>query len=177
LALLHRFSEAYRTLRTVNVFTGDRVGAVGLTPAHLTAWRSLLADKNAATHFKRLLSTATLPGQLYALAGLYYADRPHLQELAAPYLERADTVPTVITCCVDTAPVREIVTRIIDGAWPEILRRGGSGIELMAHRAGGTLPIPRRRREIPDITPCPYCGQPLRTAKAKQCRHCGKDWH
>ena len=25
--------------------------------------------------------------------------------------------------------------------------------------------------------PCPYCGQPLRTAFAKQCRHCGTDWH
>ena len=26
-------------------------------------------------------------------------------------------------------------------------------------------------------TPCPYCGQPLRTPKAKQCRDCGMDWH
>jgi|SRR5215813_3239523 len=26
-------------------------------------------------------------------------------------------------------------------------------------------------------TPCPWCGRPLRTEKAKQCRHCGKDWH
>lgn len=25
--------------------------------------------------------------------------------------------------------------------------------------------------------PCPYCGEPLRTAFAKQCRHCGTDWH
>jgi hypothetical protein len=25
--------------------------------------------------------------------------------------------------------------------------------------------------------PCPYCGEPLRTAFAKQCRHCGVDWH
>lgn len=25
--------------------------------------------------------------------------------------------------------------------------------------------------------PCPYCGLPLRTPLAKQCRHCRRDWH
>ena len=25
--------------------------------------------------------------------------------------------------------------------------------------------------------PCPYCGKELRTAEAKQCRHCLRDWH
>jgi hypothetical protein len=25
--------------------------------------------------------------------------------------------------------------------------------------------------------PCPYCGQALRTFKAKQCRSCLRDWH
>lgn len=26
-------------------------------------------------------------------------------------------------------------------------------------------------------TPCPYCGEPLRTSLAKQCRFCRRDWH
>ncbi|MDQ3816425.1 MAG: hypothetical protein M3362_01890 [Acidobacteriota bacterium] len=26
-------------------------------------------------------------------------------------------------------------------------------------------------------TPCPYCGEPLRTSLAKQCRYCRRDWH
>lgn len=25
--------------------------------------------------------------------------------------------------------------------------------------------------------PCPYCGRPLRTSKARQCPHCHTDWH
>jgi hypothetical protein len=29
----------------------------------------------------------------------------------------------------------------------------------------------------PEAAPCPYCGGPLRTPLAKQCRHCRRDWH
>ncbi|MEM7245448.1 MAG: hypothetical protein AAF533_08890 [Acidobacteriota bacterium] len=31
--------------------------------------------------------------------------------------------------------------------------------------------------EADPVTPCPYCGEPLRTPKAKQCPHCKADWH
>jgi len=27
------------------------------------------------------------------------------------------------------------------------------------------------------IEPCPFCGEPLRTPLARQCRHCLMDWH
>lgn len=33
----------------------------------------------------------------------------------------------------------------------------------------------------PDVygttAPCPYCGKPLKTARARQCQHCLMDWH
>jgi len=33
-------------------------------------------------------------------------------------------------------------------------------------------------KEYPKETaPCPYCGKPLRTSLAKQCRFCRRDWH
>lgn len=38
----------------------------------------------------------------------------------------------------------------------------------------GGRPIPP---EGVNPAPCPYCGEPLRTALAKQCRHCKRDWH
>lgn len=38
-----------------------------------------------------------------------------------------------------------------------------------------TVKEPSERRA--DGLPCPYCGELLRTAVAKQCRHCSMDWH
>lgn len=30
---------------------------------------------------------------------------------------------------------------------------------------------------VEETAPCPYCGKPLRTSRAKQCQHCLLDWH
>ena len=38
-----------------------------------------------------------------------------------------------------------------------------------------TVKLPWEKKA--DGGPCPYCGELLRTAFAKQCRHCGMDWH
>jgi len=34
-----------------------------------------------------------------------------------------------------------------------------------------------RADSIGTTAPCPYCGKPLITARAKQCQHCLMDWH
>jgi len=42
------------------------------------------------------------------------------------------------------------------------------------------LPLALQRPDLTppkEETPCPYCGLPLRTPRAKQCRHCKRDWH
>jgi predicted Zn-ribbon and HTH transcriptional regulator len=39
---------------------------------------------------------------------------------------------------------------------------------------------PEKEDEAPlwmTTAPCPYCGKPLRTKKAKQCPHCFNSWH
>jgi len=34
-----------------------------------------------------------------------------------------------------------------------------------------------RPKAAKESTPCPFCGLPLRTSLAKQCRFCRRDWH
>ena len=36
---------------------------------------------------------------------------------------------------------------------------------------------PPKPKEPKETRPCPECGEPLRTAQAKQCFSCGADWH
>jgi hypothetical protein len=33
------------------------------------------------------------------------------------------------------------------------------------------------RGEVSPATPCPHCGEPLRTPRARQCPHCRRQWH
>ena len=128
IAHLRGFPPAYRMLLTVEVFTGDRIGAAGRTPLHVLAWHDLLNYRQATSCFKGLITHAALPGQLYGLAGLYFTDPVSLKALAIPYLKRQDPVLTIVTCMTGHVPACAIVERIVDGAWPEELRRGGQGI-------------------------------------------------
>lgn len=41
----------------------------------------------------------------------------------------------------------------------------------------GRADRPLTELPLPPPSPCPYCGQRLATAKAKQCFSCGMDWH
>jgi hypothetical protein len=54
------------------------------------------------------------------------------------------------------------------------MRHIADGRELMLYNLVTARPLGDR---TDSETPCPYCGQRLRTASAKQCRHCGMDWH
>jgi hypothetical protein len=47
----------------------------------------------------------------------------------------------------------------------------GAGIPLVVQRQLASPAV--NSREVP----CPYCGLSLRTPRAKQCRHCRRDWH
>lgn len=125
---LHQFPTEFDTLRTVEVFTGDRIGAVGMTPPHLTAWRRLLIHERADECFKQLIDSASLAGQLYGLAGVYCTDHASFAALAAPYKVHRGTVKTIFACFVGDTPVTEIVDQIASGALLAELRgsRGGA---------------------------------------------------
>ena len=118
----HQFPTEFDTLRTVEVFTGDRIGPLWKTPPHLAAWRRLLIHGTADECFKELIVSASLAGQLYGLAGVYFTDHASLAALAAPYRVHQGTVKTIFTCLVGDTPVREIVDQIESGALPAELR-------------------------------------------------------
>jgi len=63
---------------------------------------------------------------------------------------------------------------------------GNLGAAISRLRAGSTYTLAEcgemilarwsERARQPEM-PCPYCGQPLKSALAKQCFQCGLDWH
>jgi predicted amidophosphoribosyltransferase len=68
----------------------------------------------------------------------------------------------------------------------QLIRDGRSLMAMEELRAatGCSLPWAKlwvqhggRPKPAEEPTPCPYCGEPLRTSLAKQCRHCRRDWH
>ena len=40
-----------------------------------------------------------------------------------------------------------------------------------------TVSTSHNQNKEKEVTPCPYCGKPLRTPLAQQCFECHKDWH
>jgi hypothetical protein len=55
-----------------------------------------------------------------------------------------------------------------------------NGLEQMQALVDRCLnrPVRQKIRPTPEPeTPCPFCGKPLPTAKARQCFRCGADWH
>ncbi len=53
------------------------------------------------------------------------------------------------------------------------------GLRVSAIEVSWKVPIERKRRRarIAEGPPCPECGEQLATALAKQCIHCGANWH
>jgi hypothetical protein len=79
--------------------------------------------------------------------------------------------------------------------WPEsderrvrqLIREGRQLMAISELRASAGCPLlwaslwvvhdGRAQPSEKESAPCPFCGMPLRTSLAKQCRHCRRDWH
>ncbi len=68
-----------------------------------------------------LLERASLPGRLYALLGLSSSGHLGVEALLADYRHRTDEVRTQTACFISSQPIRDVVARIEDGTYSELL--------------------------------------------------------
>ena len=113
-------------------------------------------------------------------------DEPYNREQLA---NAANTLPTRGPVCPKCQQHIPIFAELSDEDRHRILsliRDGRKAMAMQELRSGTGCPLTWAKLWVQHegqpaasgtTTPCPYCGQPLRTALAKQCRHCRMDWH
>jgi len=82
------------------------------------------------------------------------------------------------TNCFSTESLYLLLARLIQslrgGIWEEPQEGEWGADAAVGWEEWDDAPEPQPE---PEAAPCPYCGGPLRTPLAKQCRHCLRDWH
>lgn len=101
--------DAYAVVKKADKFYDAAIGFAGTKPEVVTAFQTLLQQQNADAAFKSLLQEATLPGQLYALCGLWFTDQAAFKQQIARYSRVKGKVPTMMGCIVSEDPVAELV--------------------------------------------------------------------
>lgn len=101
--------KAYKEVKKAEMFCNSAVGYAGSTPEVVWAFRDLLLEKNADAAFKALMQEATIPGQMYALCGLWFTDQAAFKEQVARYHAMKGKVKTMIGCIVDEEAIADLV--------------------------------------------------------------------
>jgi hypothetical protein len=91
--------EAVQTLANAPAFGGEAVGYAGQPVAAVAALRALLAEPQAAAALTLVLEHGTLPAQLLALSGMYYADQAMFRERLESYRAVDESVPVYLGGC------------------------------------------------------------------------------
>lgn len=114
---LDPLSLAATVLRTSDRFGSAAGGYAGTTPHEVLAWRVIFRAPRADNVFKDLLTSASVPGQLYALAGLRLRASADFARAAALLRANAGMVRTVRGGIVDDEAVADVVAEIEQGRW------------------------------------------------------------
>lgn len=101
--------RAIEILMDTETFASTVVGEGGRASDQARAFARVFKEEDADALFKDLLQRAKLPGQLYALCGLYYTDHEHFLETLEDYHDRNDGVLTMWGCIGETKSVAEII--------------------------------------------------------------------
>ena len=111
--------KAYDTLVVAKRFEDVAIGPDGSLSVLVRAYRELLKQPQADAAFKSLLKEATLPGQLYALCGVYYTDHSFFMTVIKEYKNRSGYVTTKMGCLVFQ---RVPVSKIVESRAPNVVR-------------------------------------------------------
>src|SRR5204862_1431156 len=107
----------YDTLRTAPRFAVGPVSYAGVISREEAALHKLLSRPAPSGELRRLLSEATLAGQLYALWGLAVAEEADFPKLSEKYAAIDTEVETMSGCLVGGETVSSIVKRIRAGEY------------------------------------------------------------
>lgn len=110
-------ARVYDTLRSAPRFAVGHVGYSGAISVEEAALHDLLALPTASVDLHRLLSEATLAGQLYALWGLAVAGDAGFQKLSERYDSIDTAVETMNGCLVEHEAASSIVKKIQQGKY------------------------------------------------------------
>lgn len=96
----------------------SRVGYGAVVPEEVRAWRLLRESPRASRLFQHLLNGSTLPGQLYALAGLEAIGSRKFED-AFTAIDRLPLrhVQTTHGCLVQREPLERVLKEIRSGWW------------------------------------------------------------
>jgi hypothetical protein len=109
--------EAVQTLGRAEAFGGSAVGYSGVPVPEVAALRTLLSEKRAAEALLLVIERGSLPGQLMALSGLYYADHASFASSLTRYRAMTTPVRVLHDGCIrgeDLVPIAELIEA--DGA-------------------------------------------------------------
>lgn len=111
-------AKNYEVIKNAPEFCATAVGVAGSTPAVVYAFRDLIADPAADAAFKSLLTEAKLPGQLYALCGLWFTDPLAFKTEVEKFRSMKGEVRMVDGC--EIAPQR--VSELVESKAPGVVR-------------------------------------------------------
>jgi hypothetical protein len=108
--------QAYEAILKAHFFTSGGVGYAGTAPCALKGLLRLSQEPDAANAFADLTRRADLPGQMYALCGLFLTDEAHFDRAFKPYLNDQRDVAVMQGCVGTRMVVANLVRNIADGS-------------------------------------------------------------
>jgi hypothetical protein len=107
-------SKNYCVLRSAQIFAIGGIRREGAITAEETAFNALCKEPYAAQQFRRLLSEASIEGQMYALLGLRQLHAPDYKAQADRYRKSTRQVNTGSGCEIGSEKVRYVVNEWVD---------------------------------------------------------------